>query len=82
MKFFLPSQKNRVRRFSVNIIADRISREYIEWQQFIEKFGTVVLSKEAFFTLINVINEQKLIDLSIQSFKYHSIRINKYIISR
>ena len=32
---------------SVNIIANKIFNEYIEWQQFIEKFGTVVLSKEA-----------------------------------
>jgi hypothetical protein len=50
--------------------------------RFIEIFGTVVLSKEVFFTLINVIDEQKLIGLSIQIFNYHSIRINKYIISR
>ena len=69
-------------RVSGNIIAERIFGEYIEWQRFIEKFGTVVLSKEVFFTLINVIDEQKLIDLNIRNSNYHSIRINKYIISR
>jgi hypothetical protein len=47
----------------------------MEWQWFIEEFGTVVLSKEVFFSMINVIDEQKLIDLSIQNFNYHSIRI-------
>ena len=81
MKFFLPSQKNRL-RVSGNIIADRIFGGSIEWQRFIEEFGTVVLSKEAFFPLINVRDEQKLIDLSIQIFNDHNIRINKYIISR
>ena len=34
-------------RVSVNIIANKIFYEYIERQQFKQKFGTVVLSKEA-----------------------------------
>jgi hypothetical protein len=34
-------QKAEQERVSVNIIANRIFGEYIEWQQFIEKFGTV-----------------------------------------
>jgi hypothetical protein len=29
-------------------VANNILREYIQWQQFIEKFGTIVLSKEIF----------------------------------
>ena len=34
-------KKAEQERVSVNIIANRIFGEYIEWQQFIEKFGTV-----------------------------------------
>jgi len=59
-------KKAEQERVSVNIIANRIFGEYIEWQQFIEKFGTVALSKEAFFTLIDVIDEQKLIDVGLK----------------
>jgi hypothetical protein len=53
-------KKAEQERVSINIIANRIFGEYIEWQQFVEKFGTIALSREAFFTLINVIDEQKI----------------------
>ena len=48
-------KKSEHERVSINTIANKIFGEYIEWQQFIEKFGTIVLSKEAFSMLIEAI---------------------------
>ena len=59
-------KKSEQERVSINTIANKIFGEYIEWQQFIEKFGTIVLSKEAFSMLIEAIDEDKLIDLGIK----------------
>jgi hypothetical protein len=59
-------KKSEQERVSINTIANQIFGEYIEWQQFIEKFGTIVLSKEAFSMLIESIDEDKLIDLGIK----------------
>ena len=59
-------KKSEYERVSINTIANKIFGEYIEWQQFIEKFGTIVLSKEAFSMLIEAIDEDKLIDLGIK----------------
>jgi hypothetical protein len=58
--------KTKLDNVSVNVAANKIFREYIEWQQFVEKFGTIVLSKEAFDMLIEAIDENKLIDLGIK----------------
>lgn len=53
-------------KVSINIIANKILGEYIEWLQFIEKFGTIILSKDAFSALVKVIDEKELISLAIK----------------
>ena len=51
-------KKAEQERVSVNIIANRIFGEYIEWQQFIEKLGPIILSKE-----ISILNLKSELDL-------------------
>lgn len=53
-------------KVSINIIANKILGEYIEWLQFIEKFGTIILSKDAFSALVKVIDEKELISLALK----------------
>ena len=54
-------------KVSLNIIANKIFGEYIEWQQFIEKFGTIVLSKEVFSELVKVLDEKDLINIAVKT---------------
>jgi hypothetical protein len=39
-------RKSEQERVSLNTVENKILGEYIEWKQFIEKFGTIILSKE------------------------------------
>jgi hypothetical protein len=47
-KKYKKTLKSKNERISLNTIENKIFGEYIKWQQFIDKFGTIVLSKEAF----------------------------------
>ncbi|HEU4481545.1 MAG TPA: hypothetical protein VFR65_00685, partial [Nitrososphaeraceae archaeon] len=51
-------RKSEQERVSLNIVANKILGEYIEWQQLVEKLGTIILSKE-----ISILNLKSELDL-------------------
>ncbi|SRR5579883_2561233 len=50
------------RKITVNTLANQIFGEYVEWQRYMEKFGTIVLSREAFKTALELLDDK---DVSI-----------------
>jgi len=51
-------RKSEQERVSLNIVANKILGEYIEWQQLVEKLGTIILSKE--ISILNLKSESDL----------------------
>lgn len=52
------------RKITVNTLANQIFGDYVEWQRYIERFGTIVLSKEAFKTVLNLLDEKNIVNLA------------------
>ena len=47
-KKYKKTLKSKNERISLNTLENKILGEYIKWQQFIEKFGTIILIKGVF----------------------------------
>jgi hypothetical protein len=53
------------KKVSLNTLANQIFGERLEWQRYIERFGTIVMSKDAFKLILEFLSEEKVIDLAI-----------------
>ena len=53
------------KKVSLNTLANQIFGEHLEWQRYIERFGTIVMSKDAFKLILESLSEEKVIDLAI-----------------
>ena len=67
-------RKSEQERVSLNTVANKILGEYIEWKQFIEKFGTIILSKE--ILILNLIRIGFLL-LKCLSMQFRKIKLLK-----
>ena len=52
------------KKVSLNTLANQIFGEHLEWQRYIERFGTIVMSKDAFKLILEFLSEEKVIDLA------------------
>jgi uncharacterized protein (DUF1778 family) len=53
------------KKVSLNTLANQIFGEHLEWQRYIERFGTIVMSKDAFKLILELLSEDKVVDLAI-----------------
>lgn len=53
------------KRVSLNTLVNQIFGEYVEWQRYIERFGTIIMSKDAFRCIIGSLDEQEVINVAI-----------------
>ncbi len=72
ISFRIDSQYDRVlrneaeeKKVSLNTLANQIFGEHIEWQRYTERFGTIVMSKDAFRLIVESLSEAKVADIAI-----------------
>ena len=53
------------KKVSLNTLANQIFGEHLEWQRYIERFGTIVMSKDAFKLILEFLTEDKVVDLAV-----------------
>jgi uncharacterized protein (DUF1778 family) len=53
------------KKVSLNTLANQIFGEHLEWQRYIERFGTIIMSKDAFKLILELLSEGKVVDLAI-----------------
>ena len=53
------------KRVSLNTLANQIFGEHLEWQRYTERFGTILMSKDAFRLVLESLSEAKVVDLAI-----------------
>jgi hypothetical protein len=54
------------RRVSLNTLANQIFGDYVQWQRYMEKFGTIVMSKDAFRAILDSLDESNLVKLAVR----------------
>jgi hypothetical protein len=59
-------EESKIKRISLNTLADQIFGEYVEWHRYSEKFGTIIMSRDAFKMLLDSLNEKEIVDLAIK----------------
>ena len=53
------------KRVSLNTLVNQIFGEYVEWHRYIERFGTIIMSKDAFKSIIGALDEQDIVNVAI-----------------
>ena len=53
------------KRVSLNTLVNQIFGEHVEWHHYIQRFGTIIMSKDAFKLILESLDEQKIITLAI-----------------
>lgn len=53
------------KKITVNTLANQIFGDYVEWQRYMERFGTIVLSRDAFKIVLDLLDEKNLLNLAI-----------------
>jgi hypothetical protein len=51
---------------SLNVLANKISRNYTEWHRYMKTFGTIVMSRDAFNLTIDDLDEKSLTSLAVK----------------
>jgi hypothetical protein len=59
-------EEAKAKKISLNTLADQIFGEYVEWHRYSERFGTIVMSRDAFKMLLDSLNEKEVIELAIK----------------
>jgi len=59
-------EEAKAKKISLNTLADQIFGEYVEWHRYSERFGTIVMSRDAFRMLLDSLNEKEVIELAIK----------------
>ena len=52
------------RKVSLNTLTNQIFGDYVELQRYMDKFGTIVMSKDAFRLILEALDEQNLVKLA------------------
>ncbi|MHB8601028.1 MAG: hypothetical protein ACYC6W_05305 [Nitrosotalea sp.] len=53
------------KKITMNTLANQVFGDYVEWQRYMERFGTIVLSKEAFKLILDLLDEKNLLNLAV-----------------
>lgn len=53
------------KKVSLNTLVNQIFGEYVDWNKYIKRFGTIILSKEAFELLLDNLDEHKIKTVAI-----------------
>lgn len=53
------------KKLSLNTLVNQIFGEYVEWNKYVKRFGTIILSKEAFKLLLESLGNDKINTLAI-----------------
>lgn len=53
------------KKITINTLANQIFGDYVEWQRYMERFGTVVLSRDAFKIILDSLDEKNLMNLAV-----------------
>ncbi|HET7336969.1 MAG TPA: hypothetical protein VFJ23_03650 [Candidatus Nitrosotalea sp.] len=53
------------KKITINTLANQIFGDYVEWQRYMERFGTIVLSRDAFKIVLDSLDEKNLLNLAI-----------------
>lgn len=53
------------KKITVNTLANQIFGDYVEWQRYMERFGTIILSRDAFKIVLDSLDEKNLLNLAI-----------------
>ncbi len=53
------------KKITINTLANQIFGDYVEWQRYMERFGTIVLSKDAFKIILDSLDEKSLLNLAV-----------------
>ena len=53
------------KKVSLNTLANQIFGEHLEWHRYMERFGTIIISKDAFKLVLESLSEEKVTDLAI-----------------
>lgn len=54
------------KKITVNTLANQIFGDYVEWQRYMERFGTIVLSREAFKCVLDLLDEKNILNLAVE----------------
>ncbi|MDE1863465.1 MAG: hypothetical protein KGI33_11225 [Thaumarchaeota archaeon] len=57
-------QEAHEKKVTVNALANKIFGDYVEWHRYMERFGTIVLSRNAFKTILDALDEKSLVRLA------------------
>lgn len=58
-------EEAQAKKITVNTLANQIFGDYVEWQRYMERFGTIVLSRDAFKIVLDSLDEKNLLNLAI-----------------
>lgn len=53
------------KKVSMNTLANQIFGEYVDWSKYVKRFGTIILSREAFKLLLESLDNDKINHLAI-----------------
>lgn len=53
------------KKITVNTLANQIFGDYVEWQRYMERFGTIVISRDAFKIILDSLDEKSLLNLAV-----------------
>lgn len=53
------------KKVSMNTLVNQILGEFVEWNRYVKRFGTIILSKEAFQLILENLENDKIINLAI-----------------
>ena len=53
------------KKVSMNTLVNQIFGEYVDWNKYVKRFGTIILSREAFKLILESLDNDKIITLAI-----------------
>jgi hypothetical protein len=59
-------QESESKGISLNVLANKIFREYTEWHRYMKSFGTIVMSRDAFKLVLDELDEKNLASLAVK----------------
>ena len=59
-------RESEEKKISLNTLVNQIFGEYVEWHKYVKQFGTIILSKDAFKLMLDILDNDKIINLAIE----------------
>ncbi len=57
-------EESQEKKVSLNTLANQIFGDYVEWQRYVERFGIIAMSKDAFRYILDSLDDTKIIELA------------------